>query len=98
VKLRGLYAITPEGPGLEAKVRAALEGGIAVLQYRRKQGDAAEARRVAALAREFGVPLVVNDDIALALELDAAGAHLGRDDGDLRDARRRRGQRLLGVS
>jgi thiamine-phosphate pyrophosphorylase len=98
MKLRGLYAITPEGPGLEAKVRAALEGGIALLQYRRKYGDAAEARRVAALAREFGVPLVVNDDVALALELDAAGAHLGRDDGDLRDARRRLGQGILGAS
>ena len=98
MKLRGLYAITPEGPGLEAKVRAALEGGVALLQYRRKQGGAAEARRIAALAREFGVPLVVNDDVALALELDAAGVHLGREDGDLREARRRLGQRLLGAS
>jgi thiamine-phosphate pyrophosphorylase len=98
MKLRGLYAITPEGPGLEAKVRAALEGGVTLLQYRRKHGDAAEARRVAALAREFGVPLIVNDDVALALELDAAGAHLGREDGDLRSARRRLGTKVLGAS
>ncbi|HEX7055476.1 MAG TPA: thiamine phosphate synthase [Burkholderiales bacterium] len=97
--LRGLYAITPEGPGLEAKVRAALEGGAALLQYRRKQGgSAAEAARIAALAREFGVPLIVNDDVALALEVDAAGAHLGRDDGDLRAARARLAGRLLGAS
>lgn len=98
MKLRGLYAITPEGPGLEAKVQAALEGGVALLQYRRKQGDTAEARRVAALAREFAVPLIVNDDVALALEIGAAGAHLGREDGDLRAARARLGTRILGAS
>jgi thiamine-phosphate pyrophosphorylase len=98
MKLRGLYAITPEGPGLEGKVRAALEGGVALLQYRRRQGSAAEAQRIAALAREFGVPLVVNDDVALALEIGAQGAHLGRADGDLRRARERLGPRILGAS
>ena len=98
MKLRGLYAITPEGPGLEAKVRAALEGGVALLQYRRKHGSAEEARRTAALASEFGVPLIVNDDVALALELDAAGAHLGREDGELRAARTRLGAKILGAS
>jgi thiamine-phosphate pyrophosphorylase len=97
-ELRGLYAITPEGPGLEGKVRAALEGGVALLQYRRKQGNAAEARRVAALAGEFGVPLIVNDDVALALEIGAAGAHLGREDGDLRAARARLPAGILGAS
>ncbi|HEX4928098.1 MAG TPA: thiamine phosphate synthase [Burkholderiales bacterium] len=98
MKLRGLYAITPEGFGLEDKVRAALEGGVALLQYRRKHGTPGEAERVAALAREFGVPLIVNDDVALALELDAAGAHLGREDGDLAAARRRLHGRILGAS
>src|SRR5690349_1251454 len=98
MKLRGLYAITPEGPGLEAKVRAALEGGIALLQYRRKQGSREEARRIAALAREFAVPLIVNDDVALAIELGAAGAHLGREDGELAAARHSLQGRILGAS
>jgi thiamine-phosphate pyrophosphorylase len=96
--IRGLYAITPEGPGLEAKVRAALQGGVAALQYRRKKGDAAEAKRIAALAREFGVPFIVNDSVEIALETDADGAHLGRDDGDLAQARERLGGRILGAS
>ena len=96
--MRGLYAITPEGPGLVAKVRAALEGGIALLQYRRKQGTPDEAREVAALARARGVPLIVNDDVDLALALDAEGAHLGRDDGDLSVARKRLKGRILGAS
>jgi thiamine-phosphate pyrophosphorylase len=97
-KLRGLYAITPEGPDLEAKVRDALEGGVALLQYRRKHGDPTEAAHIGALAREFGVPMIVNDDVALALALDAAGAHLGREDGDLRPARARLRGRMLGAS
>jgi thiamine-phosphate pyrophosphorylase len=97
MKLRGLYAITPEGvdPG---KVRFALEGGVALLQYRNKTRDPVHAKAIATLARQYGVPLIINDDIALALELDAAGAHLGREDGDLRVARHKLQDRLLGVS
>jgi len=98
VRLRGLYAVTPEVSDAVEKVRLALEGGVALLQYRRKRRDLAEARAVAALARRHGVPLIVNDDVELALELDADGVHLGRDDGDLRTARRRLGGRILGAS
>ncbi|HEY7237953.1 MAG TPA: thiamine phosphate synthase [Burkholderiales bacterium] len=98
MKLRGLYAITPEASDAVERARLALEGGVALLQYRRKRRDLDEARAVAALARRHGVPLIVNDDIELALELDAAGVHLGRDDGDLGAARKRLGGRILGAS
>jgi thiamine-phosphate pyrophosphorylase len=61
---------------------------------RREQG-----RALAALCRQAGACFIVNDDVALALELDADGAHLGTDDGDLATARKqlRRGK-LLGAS
>lgn len=98
MRLHGLYAITPEAPEIVERVQRALEGGIALLQYRRKRRDIDEARQVAALARRYRVPLIVNDDVELALELDADGAHLGRDDGDLHAARRRLGRKLLGAS
>jgi thiamine-phosphate pyrophosphorylase len=99
VKLRGLYAITPEGPGVFEKVQQALEGGIALLQYRRKNGkSAAEAKQLLSLARHQGVPFIVNDDLELALEIGADGVHLGRDDGDLAAARRAMRGRLLGAS
>lgn len=99
MKLRGLYAITPQGPRVPEKVREALEGGVALLQYRRKpHADAQEARQLAALARRHGVPFIVNDDLALALALDADGLHLGRDDGDLGAARRALPGKLLGAS
>ena len=98
MKLRGLFAVTPEGGGVERKVRLALEGGIALLQYRSKSINRLQARAVVGLAREFAVPVIINDDAELALELGADGAHLGRDDGDLSVARRRLSGRLLGVS
>ena len=98
MKLRGLYAITPEAGDVERMTRLALEGGVALLQYRQKKRDPDLARAIVRLGREFQVPVIVNDDVGLALELDAAGAHLGRDDGDLAAARKRLHGKLLGVS
>jgi thiamine-phosphate pyrophosphorylase len=99
MKLRGLYAITPDGPGLLDKVRQALEGGIALLQYRRKQESTIdEAKAVLALTRRHGVPLIVNDDVDLAIAIDADGVHLGRDDGDMFAARKKMQGKLVGAS
>jgi thiamine-phosphate pyrophosphorylase len=101
VKIRGLYAITPDGGNsaeLLEKVRAALEGRIALLQYRRKKRNAAEAWQIVELAHSYGVRVVINDDVALALEVGADGAHLGRDDGDLALARKLLSRRILGAS
>ena len=97
MRLRGLYAVTPE-PLDFVRIEQALEGGAALLQYRRKQRDVAEAREVVALARRYDVPVIINDEVELALEVGAAGAHLGRDDGDLAAARRRLAGRILGAS
>lgn len=106
MRLRGLYAITPEEPARAAamaRVAAAVgSGALCALQYRRKQGDAAlrlaEASALAQLCRRHGVPLIINDDVQLALAVGAAGAHLGREDGDLAAARVRLPGRILGAS
>jgi thiamine-phosphate pyrophosphorylase len=98
VKLRGLYAITPESGDIERKTRLALEGGIALLQYRQKKRDLHLAGAIVRLGKEFGVPVIINDDVDLAVELNADGAHLGRDDGDLAPARKRLQGKLLGAS
>ena len=101
MRLRGLYAVTPDnldGTRLVSSVEKAIEGGAALLQYRRKQRDIAEAREVVALARRYDVPVIVNDDVELALEVGAAGAHLGRDDGELPAARKRLAGKILGAS
>lgn len=100
----GLYAIT-DGPraGLLEAARAALEGGATLLQYRDKTRDVArrlrEACSLAALCREFAVPLIINDDVGLARSSGAAGVHLGVDDVDIADARGMLGDHaIIGVS
>jgi thiamine-phosphate pyrophosphorylase len=105
VSLRGLYAITPEGLAsalLYEKVQRALEGGLALLQYRNKrlskEARLQEATRIAVLARGYGVPFIVNDDVGLALQVGAQGVHLGREDGELGAARERLPGKLLGAS
>ena len=98
MKLRGLYAITPAGGDVERQTRLALEGGVALLQYRHKKRDIALARTIVRLGREFRVPVIINDDVELALELEADGAHLGREDGNLVHARKRLRGKLLGAS
>jgi thiamine-phosphate pyrophosphorylase len=103
--LRGLYAITPELADTEvlvARVAASLDGGAAMLQYRAKGAprDLAlvQARRLAALCRERGVPFIVNDWLELALAVKADGVHLGRDDFDVGAARAALPHGIVGVS
>jgi len=99
MKLRGLYAITPDGPGLLDKAEKALRGGIALLQYRRKESAALdEAKALLTLSRRYGVPFIVNDDVGLALAIGADGVHLGREDGELAAARRALKGKVLGAS
>lgn len=96
--MRGLYAVTDSGllaGRLLPSVRAALEGGATVVQYRDKSGSTAnrraEAESLLMLCREFKRPLLINDDVELALAVGADGVHLGRGDGSLRRARARLG-------
>jgi thiamine-phosphate pyrophosphorylase len=103
--LRGLYAVT-DGRGGDALldlVDALLRGGAALVQYRAKQVSAArrhaEAAALLVLCRAHRVPLIVNDDLDLAVAIGADGVHLGRDDAPLAVARQRLGQdAIVGVS
>jgi thiamine-phosphate pyrophosphorylase len=103
---RGLYLLTPDEPDttrLLARVLPALTAGVALLQYRNKQADR-ERRRQQALAlqphcRRLGIPLIINDDWALAGEIDADGVHLGEFDGDFSVAEKALGTaKILGAS
>ena len=102
--IRGLYAIT-DGPraDLQAIAEAALSGGAGMLQYRDKTADLArrraEATALQALCRTHGVPLIINDDVALAAVVGAAGVHLGELDVDIATARARLGpDAIIGAS
>jgi thiamine-phosphate pyrophosphorylase len=102
---RGLYLITPDEADT-ARLLARVEkviGHAALLQYRNKAAsDAlrrAQADALRALCAGFGVPLIVNDDLALARDIGADGAHVGEHDGDARSARARLGPKaIIGVS
>lgn len=110
---RGLYAITdatllPDDAGLLNACEAALRGGLALLQYRDKSGDDEkrwrQASELAARCAAHGVPLIINDDVALAARLRRAGhrglgVHLGQQDGQVAEARYRLGPTaLIGVT
>ncbi|MFA6121235.1 MAG: thiamine phosphate synthase [Sideroxydans sp.] len=104
--IAGLYAITPDLADtneLLRKVRLALQGGARVLQYRNKIADAAlrlqQATALRHLTREFDTTFIVNDDAALAAQIDADGVHLGGEDGSVAVARALLGEtKLIGVS
>ena len=102
---RGLYLITPDDPDpsqLFARTRPLL-AFASCLQLRNKAMDA-DALRVAGIAlrsacKDAGVPLLINDDAALAAELGADGVHLGEHDGDIASARRLLGDdAIIGAS
>jgi thiamine-phosphate pyrophosphorylase len=104
--IRGLYAVTPEiadTTKLLAKVTAAITGGARLVQYRQKNASrdlrAKQAAALQALCVKHNAALIINDDVALAQHIDAAGVHLGRDDGSARAARDiLGGGKIIGVS
>ncbi|MBI1887853.1 MAG: thiamine phosphate synthase [Nitrosomonadales bacterium] len=106
VSIGRLYAITPDETDtveLLRKVRLALLGGARMVQYRNKTAAAAlrlkQAEALRELTREFAVPLVINDDVVLAQQVDADGVHLGGADGGVADTRALLGSgKLIGVS
>ncbi|EOO13565.1 MULTISPECIES: thiamine phosphate synthase [Bacillus cereus group] len=86
-------------------LRDALEGGITIFQLREKGEGALTgekridfAKELQALCKEYDVPFIVNDDVELALELDADGVHVGQDDEGITSVRKKMGDKIIGVS
>ena len=104
--MRGLYLVTPNWDDTDRLLdvtEQALQEGVALLQYRHKNADAALRREQAGalllLARKYGVPFIVNDFIDLCEELDADGVHVGGTDISVAQARARLGkQKWVGAS
>jgi thiamine-phosphate pyrophosphorylase len=102
----GLYAVTPDCEDtrqLLKHVLAALEGGVRFVQYRNKSAAAAlrreQASALKSLCEDYGASLIVNDHASLAAEVDAAGVHLGGEDGDIAEARATLGaDKVIGIS
>jgi len=99
---KGLYAITPnitKTDLLLEKVEQALQGGIALLQYRDKISNPEEAllraNAIHQLCLKYKVPLIINDDPTLALACQAEGVHLGQSDTSIQQARQLLGKNVL---
>lgn len=105
-KLSGLYVITDDklsGSHLLEHVQMAIDGGARLVQYRNKTSQAAikemTARALLELCRDKRVPLIINDDVELAVTIGADGVHLGQADTRLVDARNRLGAgAIIGIT
>ena len=102
-KLLRLYAVTDRAwtgrQTLLEQVEAALQGGATLVQLREKDLDdaafLAEARKAVALCHRYGVPLIVNDNLPVALAAGADGVHVGLADQPVADIRRQAGPGFL---
>lgn len=93
----------PHGEDPEPLLRAALDGGVDIVQLREKEAPTGVIERSAGTFRRicdtYGVPFVINDDPELAVALNADGVHIGQEDMPVAEARRIIGpDRLLGLS
>ncbi len=102
-----LYAVTDRhwlnGRTLHSVVKESLDGGVTFVQLREKQLDEAhfmeEAKDLQALCREYNVPFIINDNVDIALAMDADGVHVGQSDMEAGDVRAKLGpDKIIGVS
>ena len=102
-----LYAVTDRhwlnGRTLHEVVKESLDGGVTFVQLREKQLDEAhflqEAKDLKELCRAYHVPFVINDNVDIALAMDADGVHVGQSDMEAGDVRAKLGKdKIVGVS
>ena len=94
-----LYAVTDRAwvgrQTLSEQIEDALRGGVTLVQLREKnlakEEFVAEAKAVLALCRQYGVPLIINDRLDVALESGADGVHVGIEDAPVSEIRRQAG-------
>ncbi len=102
-----LYAITDRhwlnGRSLYEVVKESLDGGVTFLQLREKHLDEdhflEEAKKLQGLCSEYNVPFIINDNVEIALAINADGVHIGQSDMEMKEAREKLGpDKIIGVS
>ena len=102
-----LYAVTDRtwlnGRRLYDQVKETLEGGATIIQIREKVLDdesfIKEALEIKVLCSQYNVPLIINDNIDVALKVNADGVHVGQDDMNAKNVRALLGpDKIIGVS
>ena len=103
----GIYGITGDnfahGKSNFECVKAMIDGGIKIIQYRDKtksiKEKVKEAREIRELCKRNGVIFIVNDHVDIAILVDADGVHIGQDDMDPSDVRKLIGDnKIIGLS
>ncbi len=105
-RINGLYAITPDlkdTQDLLDKAQQAIIGGAQLIQYRNKLANKIllneQAKLLLQLCRDYEIPLVINDHVRLAAEINADGVHLGQNDTAISFAKKQLGQtKIIGIS
>ena len=102
-----LYAVTDRSwlgeQTLYEQVEEALKGGATFVQLREKALDddtfLAEAIEIQELCKKYNVPFVINDNVEIAIKMNADGVHVGQSDMEAGDVRALLGEdKILGVS
>lgn len=105
--LSGLYIITDKKlikrENFLSTVESALKGGANILQLREKGTEPEEllilGKKLLDLTQKYGVPLIINDNPQIAVEIGADGVHIGENDPDIKTARKiLGGEKIIGVS
>ncbi|MEK6678482.1 MAG: thiamine phosphate synthase [Nitrospirota bacterium] len=103
----GLYLITDQyivkGLSHIQIAEKALLGGVKFIQYREKQLSKRESYKIALqlkeITKKFNATLIINDDIDIAMAVDADGVHLGQEDFPVQAARKILGDdKIIGLS
>ena len=98
-----LYAVTDRSfvgrQTLYEQVEDALKGGVTIVQLREKNLDedefVAEAMQIKELCRRYNVPLIINDNVDVALKSGADGVHVGIEDAPVAEIRRKVGKDFI---
>ena len=98
-----LYAVTDRAwvgrQTLLEQIESALKGGATLVQLREKDlprlDYIREAAQATALCHRYGVPLIVNDSLEVALKSGADGVHVGIEDQPVAEIRRQAGKGFL---
>lgn len=101
-----LYAVTDrrwlENQTLYEQIEKALKGGVTLIQLREKELNEEdfikEAIEVKKLCHQYHVPLIINDNLNVAIESDADGIHIGQDDIDIEIVKKRFPHKMIGVT
>ncbi|ARJ15874.1 thiamine phosphate synthase [Staphylococcus lugdunensis] len=95
----------PEGKSLEQVVTKALESGVTMFQFREKGSKVSQDKKIEQLAlklkelcHNYQVPFIVNDNVALALKVQADGIHVGQDDAKVEDFFEQFHDKIIGLS